>query len=187
MDFILKKIVAILFLSAMLISCGTPTVPPAVVSDVQTLENPGTFPDYKNATYLIEGSFVTLSDGFFEAEIAPGSASKITTRYFGNEAFGDLNGDGNVDAAFLLIQTTGGSGTFFYLVVALQTTSGVEGTNAIFLGDRIAPQNTVIENGIITVNYADRNPGEPFTTQPSLGVSKYFKIEKNILTEVKNP
>lgn len=187
MDFILKKIVFILFLSVVLISCGTPTVSPAVVSDVQTQADPVTFPDYKNATYLIEGSFVTLTDGFFEAEIAPGSASKITTRYFGNEAFGDLNGDGNVDAAFLLIQTTGGSGTFFYLVVALQTTSGVEGSNAIFLGDRIAPQNTVIENGIITINYADRNPSEPFTTQPSLGVSKYFKVEKNILTEVRNP
>ena len=186
MDFILKKIVAILFMSAVLISCGTPTVSPVVVSDVQTLENPVTFPDYKNATYLIEGSFVTLSDGFFEAEIAPGSASKITTRYFGNEAFGDLNSDGNVDAAFLLTQNMGGSGTFFYLVVALQTTSGVEGTNAIFLGDRIAPQNTNIENGIITVNCADRNPGEPFTTQPSLGVSKYFKVENNILTEVQN-
>ncbi|HNB36631.1 MAG TPA: hypothetical protein PK414_10455, partial [Anaerolineales bacterium] len=120
----MKKIVAILFMSAVLISCGTPTVSPVVVSDVQTLENPVTFPDYKNATYLIEGSFVTLSDGFFEAEIAPGSASKITTRYFGNEAFGDLNSDGKADAAFLLTQTTGGSGTFFYLVVALQTTSG---------------------------------------------------------------
>ena len=182
----MKKIVAILFISVVFISCGTPTVSPVVVSDIQTLENPVSFPDYKNATYLIEGSFVTLSDGFFEVEIAPGSASKITTRYFGNEAFGDLNSDGNVDTAFLLTQNMGGSGTFFYLVVALQTTSGVEGTNAIFLGDRIAPQNTNIENGIITVNCADRNPGEPFTTQPSLGVSKYFKVENNILTEVQN-
>lgn len=182
-----KKIVAILFMSAILISCGSPTVSPVVVSDVQTLENPVSFPDYKNATYLIEGSFVTLTDGFFEAEIAPGSASKITTRYFGNEAFGDLNSDGKVDTAFLLTQNMGGSGTFFYLVVALQTTSGADGTNAIFLGDRIAPQTTSIENGIITVNYADRNPGEPFTTQPSMGVSKYIKVNGSVLIETTQP
>lgn len=172
----------------MLIACGTPTVPPEVVSEAYPITEPAlVLPDYKNATYLIEGSFITLDEGIFEAEIAPGSATKITTRYFGNEAIGDLNQDGKSDVAFLLTQDIGGSGTFFYIVVALQTTAGTEGSNAIFLGDRIAPQNTSITNGVITVNYADRNPGEPFTTQPSLGVSKYFKIENNILTEIPNP
>ena len=183
----MKKIFATICLSVVLFSCGTPTISPAAVSEFQTLENPVTFPDYKNATYLIEGSFITLTDGFSELEAAPGSASKITTHYFGNEAIGDLNKDSKNDIAFLLTQTTGGSGTFFYLVVALQTTSGTEGTNAIFLGDRIAPQNTTIENGMITVNYADRNPGEPFTTQPSLGVSKYLKINGSVLIEITQP
>lgn len=183
-----KKFFIPLCLSVMLIACGTPTVPPEVVSEAYPITEPAlVLPDYKNATYLIEGSFIPLTDGIFEAEIAPGLATKITTRYFGNEAIGDLNNDGKSDVAFLLTQDTGGSGTFFYIVVALQTTSGTEGSNAILLGDRIAPQNTTIENGRITVNYADRNPGEPFTTQPSLGVSKYFKIENNILTEIPNP
>lgn len=163
----------------MFVACGTPTQPPPMAT--------ATPPDYKNATYMIEGQFVTLVNGFFEAESAPGSATKITTRYFGNEAFGDLNGDGKEDVAFLLTQSTGGSGTFFYVVAALQTASGVEGTNAIFLGDRIAPQNTSIENGVITVNYADRNPGEPFTTQPSLGISEYLKVEANLLVEINKP
>lgn len=183
----MKKIFAILLLSALLVSCGTPTVSPAAVSEFQTLENPVTFPDYKNATYLIEGSFITLTNGIFEVKAAPGSASKIPTRYFGNEAIGDLNDDGKNDIAFLLTQTAGGSGTFFYVVAALQTASGVEGTNAIFLGDRIAPQTTSIQNGMVIVNYADRNPGEPFTVQPSLGVSKYLKVNNNILIDVQNP
>jgi hypothetical protein len=183
----LNKILVILFLSVLLLACSAQAVSPTVVSEAQPIAEPIDLPDYKNATYLVEGSFVTLTDGVFEVEAAPGSATKITTRYFGNEAIGDLNNDGKDDVAFLLTQEAGGSGTFFYVVVALQTASGVEGTNAIFLGDRIAPQNTSIENGLIIVNYADRNPGEPFTTQPSLGVSKYFKIENNILTEVQKP
>ena len=167
----------------MLLACSTPTQSPTSSSQSSTVN----LPDHKNATYLIEGSFVTLTNGFFEVESVPGSATKITTRYFGNEAIGDLNNDGKDDIAFLLTQSSGGSGTFFYVVAAIQTSNGVEGTNAIFLGDRIAPQSTSMENGIITVNYADRNPGEAFTTQPSLGVSKYFKIENNILTEMQNP
>lgn len=142
---------------------------------------------YKNTTYLIEGQFVPLVDGFFEIESAPGSATRITTRYFGNEAFGDLNGDGMEDVAFLLTQSSGGSGTFFYVAAAEQTETAYLGTNAVSLGDRIAPQTTSIENGIITVNYADRYPGEPFTVQPSLGVSKYLRVIDNILIEVRKP
>ena len=125
--------------------------------------------NYKNITYEIEGRAVKLEN---------------ETRYFGNEAFGDLNGDGTEDVAFILTQSPGGSGTFFYIAVALKTAAGYQGTNAILLGDRIAPQTTEIRNSEVIVNYADRNPGEPMTTPPSLGVSKYLKIDNNRLVEV---
>ncbi len=178
----------LLALSILHTACASIAAPiPVVETSPASTSQPPQLIDYKNTTYLIEGQFVTLTDGFFEVESAPVSETQITTRYFGNEAIGDLNGDGKDDVAFLLTQDAGGSGLFFYVVAALQTASGVEGTNAIFLGDRIAPQNSSIENGIITVNYADRNPGEPFTTQPSLGISKYFTIENKILTETQNP
>lgn len=183
----MKKIFSISLLSTLLVSCGTLTVSPTAVSASQTLENPIALPDYKNATYLIEGQFVTLTDGFFETEITPGSASKITTRFFGNEAFADLNGDGKEDVAFLVTQNSGGSGTFFYVVAALQNDTGYQGTNAILLGDRISPQTTNIQNGTIIVNYADRNPGESFDTLPSLGISKFLQVTKNILVEIQNP
>lgn len=54
----------------MFVACGTPTQPPPMAT--------ATPPDYKNATYMIEGQFVTLVNGFFEAESAPDSATKIT-------------------------------------------------------------------------------------------------------------
>jgi hypothetical protein len=141
--------------------------------------------DYKNTTYLIEGQSVTLQDGKSEVEAAPGSASKITTTFFGNEAKGDLNGDGIPDLAFLLTQNQGGSGTFYYVVAALQAKDGgYQGTNAVLLGDRIAPQTTEIKDGEVVVNYADRKPSEPMTAQPSVGVSKYLKVSGNTLVEV---
>lgn len=133
-------------------------------------------PAFMSATFEIEGIFVPLVDGEAAVDAAPDSASRITTRYFGNEAYGDLNGDGKEDVAFLLTQNGGGSGTFFYVVAALQTESGYQGTNAILLGDRIAPQTTLIEDGKIIVNFAERKPDEPFTAQPSVGASKYLWV-----------
>lgn len=140
--------------------------------------------DYKNTTYFIEGDVVTLTDGFSERDVAPGSASKSITRYFGNEVFADINNDSVKDVAFLLTQSDGGTGSFYYLAVALGTSDGSIGINTVFLGDRIAPQNTQFNDGIIVVNYADRNPGESFDISPSLGVSKYFSIINYLLTEV---
>ncbi len=131
---------------------------------------------HKDISYEIEGQVVKLVNGASETEAAPGSASKIVTRHFGNEATGDLNGDGAPDIAFLLTQSRGGSGTFYYVVAALTGTNGYTGSNAVLLGDRIAPQTTRISGSELVVNYADRKPGEPITTSPSVGVSKYLKI-----------
>ena len=132
--------------------------------------------DYKNLSYLIEGEQVTLVNGYSEMEMAPGSASKTITRIFGNEVTGDLNGDSMPDIAFLITQEPGGSGTFFYVASALKTESGWEAGNAILLGDRIAPQPMQLTNGELIVNFADRKPGEPMTTRPTVGVSRYFKF-----------
>jgi len=140
--------------------------------------------DPKNCTYIIEGKNITLKNGYSEGEIIPGVASKIITQYFGNEVVADFNGDGIKDAAFLLTQTSGGTGIFYYAVAALGSKDGCKGTNAVLLGDRIAPQTTEFNNVEIIVNYADRKPNEPMTTNPSVGVSKYFKIISDQLVAV---
>jgi hypothetical protein len=141
--------------------------------------------DYKNISYIIDGQSVTLVNGHAEAEAVPGSASKTITQYFGNEAVGDLNADGLADTAFLLTQNGGGSGTFYYVVVALKTKDGYIGSNAVLLGDRIAPQATEIRDGVLTVNYADRKKDEPMTATPSVGVSKHLKVQGTTLVEEK--
>ena len=140
--------------------------------------------DYKNISYEIEGQNILLKNGIAETEIAPGSASKSITRYFGNEVFADLNQDGLNDVAFLITEDNGGSGTFYYIVAAIKTFDGYLGTNAILIGDRIAPQTIEFKDGKIIVNYADRKLDEPMTTQPSIGVSRYFKINGEKLEEI---
>jgi ABC-type antimicrobial peptide transport system permease subunit len=125
--------------------------------------------DYKNTSYIINGENVKLVDGISEIEIAPDSASKIITKYFGNEIKKDLDSDGREDTVFLLTEESGGSGTFFYVVAALNTENGDKGSYGVFLGDRITPQN--IESGpgnSIIVNYLERKQGEPMSTEPQV-------------------
>lgn len=146
------------------------------VASSPTEPESGSDRDLRNATFELDGTAVTLKGGIAQKEAAPGSASKIITRYFGNEAEGDLNFDGVPDTAFLVTQETGGSGTFFYAVVALKTAKGYKTTNAFFVGDRIAPQNLHIVAGELQVNYAERKPGEPMTAQPSVGAVLLLKV-----------
>ena len=129
--------------------------------------------DPLNATYIVDGQSVVLVNG-----------KGGTTQVFGQPVMGDLNGDGKPDAAFFLVEQPGGSGTFYFVAAALSTATGTQGTNAILLGDRIAPQTLEIHNGEIVANYADRKPGEPMTTQPSVGVSKYLTVNGSALTEI---
>jgi len=135
--------------------------------------------------FTVDEQEVFLKNGIEEKEIFPNSATKKITRYFGNEARGDFNGDGLEDIAFVITQSTGGTGFFYYIVVALQTESGYRGTNAVLLGDRISPQTTQFSNNEIIVNYADRNSEESFANSPTVGVSKYLKVVDKQLVEVK--
>ncbi|MBI5456954.1 hypothetical protein HY969_04435 [Candidatus Kaiserbacteria bacterium] len=140
--------------------------------------------NYRDVEFVISGERVKLVNGVAQTETAFGQASKTTVRYFGNEAKGDLSGDLVPDIAFLITQETGGSGTFFYLVGAIQNAHGTyTGTEAVLIGDRIAPQTTEyrsfsgIPGGYLIVNYAERAPGEPMTARPSVGKSIWLKLD----------
>ncbi len=132
--------------------------------------------DGKNITFIINSQIIELKNGKAENSSAADSASKNIITYFGNEAEGDLNGDGLNDVAFLVTQDLGGSGLFYYAVVALQTSTGYQTTNAFFIGDRIAPQSTEIRSAELHVNFAERRVGEPMTTPPSQGAVKILKV-----------
>ncbi len=139
----------------------------AVNAYIYNEKQAGTATDYVGAEYMIEGVRVTLGD---------------KVKYFGNELVTDLNDDGRDDVVFLVTSDGGGSGTFFYVVAALNTESGYVGSDGYFLGDRIAPQTTEVSRNpqhknVIVVNYADRAAGEPMATKPSVGTSTYLKLD----------
>ena len=147
----------------------------------------GTQINAHDGAYVIDGQKITLLNGISEISAAPGSASKIITKYFGNDLKLDIDGDGREDTVFIITQETGGSGTFYYVVALLNTVNGPVGIDGVLLGDRIAPQSINIDEGktangtnrqnVIVVNYADRKSGESFAVAPSVGKSIWLKLD----------
>ena len=178
----MKKIALILVL---IVAFGVGIIKFSQKNDsVATLTPIQTSNDYKNIAYQIEDQEILLKNGVAETRIAPDLEENVDTEYFGNDVRGDFNRDGTEDVAFILTQSGSWTGVFFYVVVAIKTSNGYKGTNAILLGDRIAPQTIEFKNNEIIVNYADRKPSEPFSEEPSVGVSKYLKIDGLQLLEV---
>ncbi len=140
--------------------------------------------DFRNSTFRIEGDKVTLQDGV-AVQLVPGSGSAMATvRYLGFEAKGDLDHDKKDDFAFLVTSDNGGTGTFYYVVAALDRGDIFRTTNAFFVGDRITPENLVINSssGELQVYFLDRKKGEPMTTKPSAPKVLLLKVnDKEIL------
>jgi hypothetical protein len=157
-------------------AAGTPLPPDSVLTPLPTSP--------LDATYNIEGHEVQLAQGRAEEDSAPGAASKTVTQIFGEPVYGDVNDDGANDAALLLSVDAGGSGTFYYVAVALKDGEGYLGTNAILLGDRIAPQTVEIRNGVVIANFAERAPDAAMTDQPTEGVSAYLTVSGALLSRV---
>jgi len=140
---------------------------------------------YQELPFKIDGRTIQLKDGVSQIEPTPSSALFITTKYFGNEAHGDINNDAIPDHVFLVTQNPGGSGTFYYVIAAVSTQGTYKMSEAYLLGDRIAPQSTNISvtNNVATivVNFADRASSEPFTTQPHIGKTVRLILDKSTL------
>ena len=128
-----------------------------------------------------------LTDGKHDEAAAPGSAARNSTVVWGTPAQGDLDRDGDDDAVVILVNEPGGSGTFYYVAAAEFDRGGFNGSAAVLLGDRIAPQKVAIENGIITVNLAERGAGEPLAAVPSQPVNRRFIYVEDELQELEPP
>jgi heat shock protein HslJ len=142
---------------------------PEVVSSEKLLRDP------KNIEYRIDDEVFVLTNGKFEQQISQDSTNRVLVQLFGEPIFGDLDDDGDMDAAAILTYSGGGSGTFYYGTFAMLTDGVYTSTNTLFLGDRIAPQNIDIQDGRAVFNYAERLLDEPMTTSPSQAKSFWVK------------
>ncbi len=126
----------------------------------------------RNSTFFLDDKKITLTDGI-------SITNSGTVRYFGNEDIGDLNNDGKEDVVFWITNDGGGSGTFYYVVAAINDgKNNYSPTNAFFVGDRIIPTKTnILEGtGAVEITYKDRKENDPMSEQPSVEVTKTLLV-----------
>jgi hypothetical protein len=128
------------------------------------------------------GPWLVTREGGYEYRTTPGAAP-IKLKVVGPNAFGDLNGDGREDAAVILAQDLGGSGTFMTLAAVLSD-QGIPryqaGTN---LGDRVKVEAVSIKGGVILVTLVGHGPDDPMCC-PTQKVTRSFRLEGNKLPEI---
>jgi len=145
--------------------------------DALGAENPLSTTDVENLAVTIDGETFTMSNGFAARQAVPGSATQNTVRIVGEPAWGDADRDGHRDAALLIENDPGGSGVFYYAVLAVNDSGTYRATNALLLGDRIAPLTVDFLDGRFVYNYQVRGPGEPMTARPSVGKSLWIRFD----------
>ena len=173
----MKKIIAIILIIGALLFIyimKKNNITPEETGTPQVSDNGTLRPDPSNATFTFDDGAVTLSGGRNETKVDPSSAIIEETTLMDKIAYGDINADGKADTALFLARYGGGSGTFIYVAAFVSGPVTYRGTEAVFIGDRIAPQSIFINGEIVTVEYLDREPDEALAAEPTVLVTKQF-------------
>jgi hypothetical protein len=133
----------------------------------------------RNATYPTSLALrtVTLRDGIFEAEAAPGSAARIIVRLVDLGAFGDLDGDASPDAAVVLVTSAGGTGVFVDLVAVRNDRGTASPLSRALLGDRVLVREVRIEDREIVVRLRTRGVADPFSRLTQEVTRRYALVD----------
>lgn len=138
--------------------------------------------DPYNHSYSVEKEKVTLRNGHSRVRI-PGTTAVIITEVIHKPVYADLDGDNGREAVSILMQHTGGTGSFYYLAAAGEGRNTVE---SYFLGDRVQIVSLKIVENLIEVEYYDRVLDQSMASKPTLKISKKFKLDgKNIVLNLK--
>jgi hypothetical protein len=137
----------------------------------------------KNAEYRLPdlGTF-RLRDGQFEYSYGSG-ATQVNKVGFLQAARGDLDGDGQADAAVTLWATTGGSGIFIYLVAILNEAGSPRQVAADMVGDRVQIQQMSVQGEKIAVVAKAFAKDDPKCC-PSLQVTRTYQLKGTALEVV---
>ena len=154
--------------------CSSPAPPePVSVEEMQSATYTGIYEDP-----------VTLVDGEYEGEpSAPGSPARPTVRRIDELAvLGDLDGDGIDDAAVLLVENSGGSGSFVYLAALTAQPGGAVNSGTVHLGDRVQVVAMSVEAGEIVIDLVTPGPDDALAS-PSVKARVRYRLEGEALVE----
>jgi hypothetical protein len=125
----------------------------------------------------VDGGKVPLAGGKWSDEKGGSSFTLHPTH-----AIGDLDGDGNADAVAVLVEASGGTGSFSYLF-AIMNRDGrpVQLGEPEWLGDRtVIERITIDRKGVISVRYITHADGDPACC-PTMKIEDRYRVENGRL------
>jgi hypothetical protein len=182
----IKSLLLTLMLIVALSACGLPAAStpvqsgPVTSSATDTPVPPSvpalTLDALRNFTYQTPfyDKTVMLTDGRYQYENGPDKLDVILLDAF---ATGDLNGDGVPDAAVILGENGGGSGTFESVVVLYNENGMPVQAGAAQLGDRVLVKSVAIQNGEIVLDMVVHGPNDPLCCPSNPTLQTYRMID----------
>ena len=191
-----KTLVLAAFITLMLAACAAPNSSPeptaqpiptapqpatAIIEDVVTTSDIPADLSFETlgelSYYGILEQPVTLVGGQFEGEpIIEGGASRTMVNLLSQPvAYGDLDNDGQPDAAVVLVSNSGGSGTFVYLALVQPRDGALENVATSFLGDRVQVKSLSIEGDRLIATLLSHAPDDPACC-PSQEETRLFRL-----------
>ena len=131
-------------------------------------------------TASVEGGKVPLTAGKWTD---PEGGSTFTLHP--THAVGDLDGDGTGDAVAILVEATGGTGSFYYLFALLNRDGKpVQAGEPEWLGDRSVIQRVSIDRkGIVSVRYITHGDNDP-SCCPTMKIEDRYRLENGKLVGI---
>jgi hypothetical protein len=167
-----RVIAPILLVLALAMACGTAAPAPLTEEMLKNAEYQGI---YEHSVQLVDGAYE--GEPFVE-----GGASRPTVTFVGPTAFGDLDGDGVDDAAALLVESSGGSGSFVYLAVLRNREGKPANVATQLLGDRAQIQALAIAESRLRVKMVTHGPDDPMCC-PTQEVEQIFELREGSLVQ----
>jgi heat shock protein HslJ len=166
----LAPIAAVFLIAAVAVAATPPPKPPTLKA-------------LQNATYRgIYEKPVTVKNGvYLGPPTEPGGASRPRIELVQDGvAWGDLEGNGTVDAAVLLAESSGGSGTMGYLAAVAMLGGHAINIGTAPVGDRVQVRSFGIEGGAIVMRLVEHAPEDPMCC-PTLNVTKTWRCRGDSL------
>ena len=128
-------------------------------------------------TSSVEGGKVPLMNGRWTD---PRDGSTFTLHP--THAIGDLDGDSNADAVAILVEASGGTGSFYYMFAVMNRDGRpVQLGEPEWLGDRtVVERLTIDRKGIISIRYVTHGDDDPACC-PTMKIEDRYRVEKGKL------
>jgi hypothetical protein len=186
-----SKLIVTLVIVMILVGCSgnsTPTAAPTAVIMPTSIDHPPVPTPTANpptempglTIEFIKNSIVTapemqksiqLMDGKFSENLADGSTIMVYLNE--NVAFGDINNDGIDDAAFLIVESMGGTGIFYSITSFISGSQGFTQTNSRFIDDRAVIHSLMIDNSEVILNANVHAINDPMVN-PTVTMTKTY-------------